>query len=114
MQHIEEWLEDRYITCNEDEEYARAFFIIKVAFNAVNTQHIAPIMHQHKLFCTYKGKEYRCTGCSDIGDIWLRVDFTKDSGYDQGMRVDINECSNFTKLPSKECSCADFQHKDMR
>jgi hypothetical protein len=95
MQHIEEWLEDRYITCPDDEKYARAFFTIKVAFNAAQSWNVSPIMEQHKLFCTYRSRRYRCTGCSTMGDIWLRKNFTTNIGYD--LRVDINECSNFTE-----------------
>ena len=50
-----------------------------------------PFMKRHKLFCTYAGKRYRCTGASRLGDVWLASDFHRESGYD--LRVDAEECS---------------------
>ena len=95
MKHIDEWLEERtYGTCKEDEKYAVAFFIL-IGMNAVFSWAIRPIMKEHKLFCEWKGKKYRVTGCSTIGDIWLHEDFTKDTGYKH--RVDIEECSKWAK-----------------
>jgi len=56
---------------------------------------IAPILNQHKLFCTYKGKKYRVTGCSRMGDIWITLDFTRSCGYED--RVDVAQCSTWAK-----------------
>lgn len=47
-----------------------------------------------KLFCQYKGKRYRCTGASRMGDVWLAEDFSRDSGYD--LRVNVGECSDWS------------------
>ena len=44
-----------------------------------------------QLYCTYKGKRFRVTGASRLGDIWLHSDFTVDCGYEH--RVDVAECS---------------------
>jgi hypothetical protein len=56
-----------------------------------------PFMHEHKLFCTYRGKRYRCTGASRMGDVWLSEDFNRECGYE--LRVDVAECSEWGKEP---------------
>jgi len=55
-------------------------------------------MKHHKLFCTYDGKRYRCTGASRMGDIWLAKDFHQTTGYDK--RIDeIEECTDWSDEP---------------
>ncbi len=49
-----------------------------------------PYMKDFKLFCTYKGRRFRCTGASRMGDVWLAKDPKQDCGYD--LRVDVTEC----------------------
>ena len=94
MKHIDEWIEERtYGDCKEDEKYAVAFFFLK-GMDAVSSIVIYPIMKHHKLFCTFKEKKYRVTGCSSMGDIWLHADFKAEHGYTN--RVDIEKCSNWS------------------
>ena len=91
--HIDEWIEDRVMSCEDtDEKYAVAFFYL-IGMSAVDNWTIAPIMNQHKLFCTYKEKVYRVTGSSTMGDVWLHSNYERDSGYE--IRVDIEDCSIF-------------------
>ena len=63
--------------------------ILKLKFNAYTDQ--------FKLFATYKGKRYRVTGASRLGDVWLAEDFTRDIGYD--LRVPIDECIEWGPKP---------------
>ncbi len=50
------------------------------------------------LFATYKGKRYRVTGCSRLGDVWLSSDFTREVGYEK--RVDVADCSGWVSEPN--------------
>ncbi len=43
--------------------------------------------------CDYKGKSYRVTGASRLGDVWLISNFSVDTGYD--LRVDVALCTNW-------------------
>jgi len=54
----------------------------------------AEFMAPHKLFCTYEGKRYRCTGASRLGDVWLAKNLNRDTGYD--LRVDVAKCSDWS------------------
>jgi hypothetical protein len=58
-------------------------------------------MQEHKLFCTYEGERYRCTGASRMGDVFLAKDFDRDAGYDK--RVMADECSEWDRLPHGTC-----------
>ena len=55
-------------------------------------------MKDYKLFCTWEGKRYRCTGASRIGDVWLTPDFNQNSGYKH--RVEVEECSEWGPTPN--------------
>lgn len=99
IKHIDEWIEERvYGDCKEDEKYAVAFFFLK-GMDAVSNSTVQPIMQDHKLFCTYEDKQYRVTGCSTMGDIWLHDNFDRDYGYVK--RVDVEKCSNWSRTQSK-------------
>ena len=52
---------------------------------------------ERKLFATRKGKRYRVTGCSRLGDVWLHdPDYT---GMSYKHRVDVTECSEWSATP---------------
>lgn len=51
-----------------------------------------------RLFCEYRGEQYRVTGASRMGDVWLARDFDRQEGYD--LRVDIADCSGWTGEPN--------------
>jgi len=84
--------------CNftEDEaEIYAAFCLMLFRLPAVEKCKFTKYTNQYTLFCTYKNIKYRVTGASRLGDIWLVKDHTRIIGYD--LRVDIDDCSNFTK-----------------
>ena len=94
MKHIDEWVEDHiYGEATKEEKYAVAFFFLK-GMDAVSNQAIAPILDQHKLFCTYENQTYRVTGCSRLGDVWIHTNMDASHGYTN--RVDIDKCSNWS------------------
>lgn len=51
------------------------------------------------LFCMYKGKQYRVTGCSRLGDVWLHSNFEEDTTYEH--RVNVDDCSDWSNHPSE-------------
>ena len=87
--HIDEFIEDY-----TQDKYARWFFMLH-RLNAMLQADFVEWIEPHKLFCTYMGRRYRCTGASRLGDIWLTSDFQRDRGYE--LRVDIEKCSNWGK-----------------
>lgn len=99
--HVDEWIEERtYFKCLPEEKYAVAFLHMKATSSAVDELVVEPIMKHHKLFCKWKDKPYRVTGCSSMGDIWLRSDFTVHYGYDH--RVNVEDCSQWSETEITE------------
>lgn len=94
--HIDDFIDsigfDREDRMND---YAKFFFLLhrlpaymKLAFDEW--------IMKYKLFCSYNGKRYRVTGCSRMGDIWLALDPTQETGYDE--RVMINVVADFSDI----------------
>lgn len=50
-----------------------------------------------QLFATYRGKRYRVTMASRLGDVGLNEDFAKDHGY--SIRTAIEDLSQFSDRP---------------
>lgn len=50
-----------------------------------------------KLFATYDGRRYRVVGCSQMGDVWLGWDFSRENGYQ--LRVDVDKLSDWSATP---------------
>ena len=89
--HIDDWVGDY-----EQDKYARWFLFLKrlsAVMQADFEEWIAPF----KLFATWKGKRYRVTGASRLGDVWLAKDRGRDSGYDH--RVSVDELSGWSPTP---------------
>ena len=89
MTHVDDFID----SISSEDKYARWVLnhfrlpaSLKMLFNE--------FMEPHKLFCTYEGKRYRCTGASRLGDVWLAEDFNRDTGYD--LRVDVSKCSEWS------------------
>lgn len=76
--------------------YARWFFFL-ARLAAVYKGDWHPQISQYELYCKYQGKQYRVTGASRMGDIWLSEDFKRTVGYDH--RVNVAECSSWTERP---------------
>lgn len=87
---------DEYIDDIDTDEYA-SFFLFLHRLPALLQSKFAKRIAELKLFCTYKGKRYRVTGASRLGDIWLSVEHERAVGYDR--RVDIDECCFFSSTP---------------
>ena len=91
---IDDWI-DR-VTCSQDEHYATFFFMLH-RLPAFQKMMWAPWIKEHRLYCTWKGRLYRVTGCSRLGDVWLSRCFNQDTGYDE--RVSVEECSGWRAKP---------------
>jgi hypothetical protein len=92
--HVDEFI-DSYGSPKEY-TYARWFFALH-RFPAVLKIDFERWINKHKLFCTYREKRYRVTGCSRLGDVWLAKDFKREIGYD--LRVDVKDCMEFSDKP---------------
>jgi hypothetical protein len=92
MTHVDDFIGDY-----AQDKYARWFFMLH-RLPAFMQADFAEWIKPFQLYCDYKGKAYRCTGASRLGDVWLTEDFKRDIGYE--LRVDIDECSNWRKNES--------------
>lgn len=91
--HVDDFIDSHFNRKDEDGvKYARWFFSLK-RYSAANACDFEEWIEKYTLFCTYKRKRYRVTGCSRMGDVWLVKDQSRDHGYDK--RVDVDDCSNF-------------------
>lgn len=89
MVHVDDFINDF-----TKDKYARWFFMLH-RLPAFMQADFAYWMDKYKLFCIFKGKKYRCTGASRMGDVWLTPDFDREVGYE--LRVDVDECSDWTQ-----------------
>lgn len=87
--HVDEFIHDDF----GKESYAR-WVLLHFRLPAVLQLDFGGFMKDHKLFCTHKGKRYRVTGASRLGDVWLAEDFGRDIGYN--LRVGVEECSQWS------------------
>ena len=95
MEHVDDFIDKPLIPTpeNRNVRYAQWFLDAK-RMPAFMQRNFAEFYGDIKLFCIYNGKKFRCTGCSRMGDVWLRKDFEEDSGYD--LRVDVSKCSDWS------------------
>jgi hypothetical protein len=87
VKHVDDFIGD-----HDSDDYA-SFFLFLSRLSAFERSRYGRWIGQYKLFCTYQGKRYRCTGASRLGDVWLATNFDRDTGYD--LRVDVAECSEW-------------------
>lgn len=92
MKHVDDWLDEP--AANEAERMAKEF-LEHCRRPAIDKDH--RWIAANPLFCTYRGKRYRCLGASRLGDVWLTEHFERVNGYD--LRIDVAECSEWTKTP---------------
>lgn len=83
---------DEYIDSLDGDPYAQ-FVLSLFRLPAVKAIRWAKDIERSPLFCTWKGKRYRVTGASQLGDVWLHSDFSATVGYE--CRVDVEECSEW-------------------
>lgn len=92
MKHVDEFIDDSYHDMDGKNTYAR-WVLNYFRLPATLKNDFRQFMKDHKLFCTWKGKRYRCTGASRLGDVWLAENFEREHGYDH--RVDVAECTDW-------------------
>ncbi len=94
MIHVDEFIE--FGTRNDEpmEVYAR-WFLHHKRLPAILIFDFEEFTKGLKLFCYMGSNQYRVTGASRLGDVWLHKDFTKDHGYTE--RVSIDDCSRWSK-----------------
>lgn len=90
MTHVDDWVATP--NTNASDAYAKFFFLL-ARLPAWMQFAFEPWTRQFKLFCTWKGEQYRVTGASRMGDVWLAKDMNRETGYDH--RVDLAECTNW-------------------
>lgn len=96
--HIDDWLNKDPFYLIKEEAYAR--FILSYKRKSVSAQmSLQKYMGCFRLFADYQGKQYRVTGASRLGDVYL-ADFNRNSGYDY--RVPVDSLSNWTSCPNDE------------
>lgn len=91
-EHVDDFIDDYFA---RDEWGAVRFVLYHFRLSAAYLHQFESIVNHFELSCEYKGKRYRVTGASRLGDIWLRSDFSQTSGYDTGGRVLVKDCSNW-------------------
>lgn len=94
MTHVDDWLDTE--PANEAEAYAKRVLAI-ARMPALEQWELPKDQREQPLFCTYRGKRYRCIGASRLGDVWLTTDFTAIYGYE--LRVDVAECGEWSAEP---------------
>ena len=92
MTHVDDWLDEPPV--DEAERMAKEW-LEHFRRPAINHNH--KWLRENPLFCTYRGKRYRCIGCSRMGDVWLTEHFERENGYD--LRIDVDECSEWSRTP---------------
>jgi len=92
--HIDDFLDNMRFGSSQAERYAYLFLTI-ARFPAWK-KNLCEDFVSLPILCHYRKKQYRLTGASRLGDVWLREDITRTNGYD--LRVDVTELSNFTVM----------------
>lgn len=94
MKHVDDWLDEP--AADEAERLAKVF-LEHCRRPAIDKDY--QWISDNPLFCTYRGKRYRCLGASRLGDVWLTEHFERVNGYD--LRIDVAECSDWSKTPER-------------
>jgi len=85
---------DEFIDSPDTNEYASWFFLLHRQ-PATLKMKFSKYINALKLFCIYEGKQYRVTGCSRMGDVWITSNFDQDTGYEK--RVNVLDCKQFSE-----------------
>lgn len=88
--HVDEFIDDW-----DSDPYASFFFMLH-RLPATMQSKFGDIIKQYELYCTYGGRQYRVTGASRLGDVWLTLNFSQDTGY--SLRVDIENCTGWSNI----------------
>ena len=90
--HIYDWL--NLPAKDEYELYAKASLETMV-LPAIERFELSEEDRYPPLFASYKGKRYKVTGASRLGDVWLHEDPTAKDRYT--LRVEVEELSYWRK-----------------
>lgn len=94
--HVDDWLDEVYGNDAENIRYAKLVLGMH-RWPAVMKLYHHKSIKQHRLFVTYEGERWRCTGASRMGDVWLTKDFAQEDGYQK--RVFVDDCTNWGSTP---------------
>jgi len=96
--HVDDFIDGSYADQKTGSKLTYARWVLNhFRLSASLKSDFRQFMKDHKLFCTWKGKRYRCTGASRMGDVWLAENFDREHGYDH--RVDVAECEDWGAQP---------------
>ncbi|HEY3495950.1 MAG TPA: hypothetical protein VGK73_14730 [Polyangiaceae bacterium] len=87
---------DEFIDRHGGDNYAR-WMLLHFRLPAILQLDFGQFIADKRLFCTYDGCRYRCTGASRLGDVWLADNFDRETGYD--LRVDVDKCTDWSAEP---------------
>lgn len=105
--HVDDFVMD--YTDDKSVMYAKWFLFLK-RLPATEQAHFDEWIKEYRLFATWKGKRYRVTGASRLGDVWLAKNFNQDHGYDH--RVSVDELTEFGNASG--LSCAELEKRGKR
>lgn len=92
--HVDDFIDNNI----GNETYAR-FMLNFFRMPAILNMDFGKFLQEKKLFATFEGQRYRVTGASRMGDVWLRKDFERSDGYDERLRVMVDELSDWSPTP---------------
>jgi len=92
--HIDDWLDFHFKPATQAEMLIKEIF---ENFRAPAYECDENFRKENPVFCTYEGTQYRITGASRLGDIWLSPNFSQVYGYEKC--VCINEVENLRLSP---------------
>lgn len=94
FRHVDDFIED-----HKQDAYAR-FVLQHFRLSADLRIAFWPFMVGRRLFCTYAGRQWRVTGASSLGDVFLAKDLESAIGYDT--RVAADDCAEWAPAPQGE------------
>ncbi len=96
--HIYDWLDKPIEKESIELQKVREFLDFKTREAWYKFKNIEKIKGL-SVFCEYKDNQYKITGASRMGDVWLSLNYERENGYDK--RVWIDECSNFSYIDNR-------------
>ena len=100
FKHVDDFIDYGRMSADEPESETYARWVLNYfRMPAILKNDFKRFMKDSLLFCTYKGTDYRVTGASRMGDVWLTSDFNQETGYEQ--RVNVSDCDNWRSSPQE-------------
>lgn len=95
MVHVDDFLDDVYVLSRTPHLKYVHFMFSHWRKPAIEKLAHEPFMAQFKLFVDWKGKTYRVTGASRLGDVYLTSDFNRNMGYEHRVGLDFTQLTNW-------------------